>query len=104
VAHVMDENLRHVQTIKLWRGEFGAEPPFDIGPDALFVAYSAWAEMTCFKVLGWKSGSYLRPAHRLSGGFQYLAAVRAGRGEEERTKRPIPRLPSLWHRRVGEHR
>ena len=54
VAHVLDENLRHVRTIKLWRDEFGAEPPFDIGPDALFVAYSAWAEMTCFKVLGWR--------------------------------------------------
>jgi hypothetical protein len=41
VAHVLDENLRHVQTIKRWRGEFGPIPPFDIGPDMLFVAYSA---------------------------------------------------------------
>ena len=24
----------------MWRGEFGTTPPFDIGPDALFVAYS----------------------------------------------------------------
>jgi DNA polymerase I len=54
VAHVLDENLRHVRTVRLWRGDFGAAPPFDIGDDTLFVAYSAWAEMTCFKVLGWK--------------------------------------------------
>ena len=31
-------NLRHVDTIRLWRGEFGSTPPFDIGPDTLFVA------------------------------------------------------------------
>ena len=50
VAYVLDENLQHVRTIRLWRGEFGCDPPFDIGPDTLFVAYSAWAEMTCFMV------------------------------------------------------
>ena len=45
-AHVLDENLQHVRTIKQWRGEFGNSPPFDIGDDTLFVAYTAWAEMT----------------------------------------------------------
>src|SRR5262245_22399349 len=53
VVYVLNENLQHVRTIRMWRGEFGSTPPFDIGPDALFVAYSAWAELTCFKVLGW---------------------------------------------------
>lgn len=52
VAYVLDEFLRHVRTIRLWRGEFGSTPPFDIGPDSLFVAYSAWAEMVCFLVVG----------------------------------------------------
>jgi hypothetical protein len=33
VVYVLDENLRHVRTIKRWRGEFGAEPPFDTGPN-----------------------------------------------------------------------
>jgi hypothetical protein len=69
VAHVLDENLQHVRTIKRWRGEFGAEPPFDIGPDALFVAYNASAEMTCFKVLGWKF-----PVHIFDQHTAYLAA------------------------------
>jgi len=70
VAQVLDENLRHLQTIRLWQGEFGSEPPFDIGSDALFVAYSAWAEITCFKVLGWKF-----PVHIFDQHTAYLAAT-----------------------------
>jgi hypothetical protein len=53
VAYVLDEGLRHVRTVRQWRGEFGSAPPFDIGPNALFVAYSAWAEMTAFITLQW---------------------------------------------------
>jgi hypothetical protein len=68
VAQVLDENLRHLRTIRLWRGEFGSTPPFDVGPDSLFVAYSAWAEMTCFQVLGWKF-----PAHIFDQHTAYLA-------------------------------
>jgi hypothetical protein len=69
VAHVLNENLQHVRTIKMWRGEFGKAPPFDIGPNALFVAYSAWAEMTCFMVLGWKFPEHIFDLHT-----NYLAA------------------------------
>ena len=54
VAYMLDENLRHVDTIRRWRGEFGSTLPFDIGPDALVVGYSLWAELTCFLVLGWR--------------------------------------------------
>jgi DNA polymerase I len=54
VAYVLDENLRHVDTIRRWRGEFGSTPPFDIGPDSLVVGYSLWAELTCFLVLEWR--------------------------------------------------
>jgi hypothetical protein len=28
VAYKLDEHLRHVRTIRLWRGEFGTTPPF----------------------------------------------------------------------------
>src|SRR5258708_4094310 len=69
VAHVLNENLQHVRTIRMWRGEFGKTPPFDIGDDTLFVAYSAWAEMTCFMGLGWKF-----PAHIFDLHTAYLAA------------------------------
>jgi len=68
-AYVLDEKLQRVRSIHRWRGEFGPEPPFDIGPDTLFVAYSAWAEMTCFKVLGWKF-----PVHIFDQHTAYLAA------------------------------
>jgi DNA polymerase-1 len=69
VAYVLDENLQHVRTIRLWRGDFGSAPPFDIGPDTLFVAYSAWAEMTCFMTLGWKFPEHIFDQHTA-----YLAA------------------------------
>jgi hypothetical protein len=38
-------------------------PPFDIGPNTLVVAYSAWAEMTCFHVLGWPFPVHIYDQH-----------------------------------------
>src|SRR6202047_1481942 len=38
---------------RLRRGEFGATPPFPIGPESLFVAYYASAEIGTFDVLVW---------------------------------------------------
>jgi hypothetical protein len=70
VAHILDERLRHTRTVRLWRCEFGTAPPFDIGSDTLFVAYSAWAEMTCFKVLNWQF-----PVHIFDQHTAYLAAT-----------------------------
>ena len=69
VAYVLDGSLQHVRTVRLWRGEFGATPPFDIGPDTLVVGYSLWAEMTCFLQLGWKF-----PVHLLDQHTAYLAS------------------------------
>ena len=69
VAYVLDENLKHVRTIRKWRGELGSTPLFDIGPDTLFVAYSAWAELTCFMMLRWKF-----PVHVFDCHTAYLAA------------------------------
>jgi DNA polymerase-1 len=63
VAYVLNERLQHVRTIRLWRGEFGSAPPFDIGDDTLFVAYSAWAELTCFMVLGWQFPKHVFDLH-----------------------------------------
>ena len=54
VAHELDEHLQFVRAHRLWRGEFGPCPPFDIGPDTLIVAYSAQAELMCFQQLGWR--------------------------------------------------
>ena len=71
VWYVLDEHLQHFQTGRMWREELRAarRPPFDIGPDTLFVAFSAWAEMTCFLVLGWQF-----PVHIFDQHTAYLAA------------------------------
>jgi hypothetical protein len=53
VVLVLDEHLRPMRTIRIWRGEFGPTPPFDTGDDTLLVGYSLWAELTCFMTLGW---------------------------------------------------
>ena len=89
VAYVLDENLRYVRTIRLWRGESGPMPPFDIGPDTLFVAYSAWAEMTCFYVLGWPF-----PVHIFDQHTAYLASsnVLLPYEPDETRKKPRKRL------------
>jgi DNA polymerase I len=70
VAYVLNENLQHVRTIRAWREELYTwrTPPFDTGPDTLFVAYSAWAEMICFIVLGWRF-----PVHIFDQHTAYLA-------------------------------
>jgi DNA polymerase-1 len=86
VAYELDENRQHVRTIRKWRGEFDPQPPFDIGPDTLFVAYSAWAEMTCFMVLGWQF-----PVHIFDLHTAYLAAsnvLRPQTGEDAAFKKP----------------
>jgi DNA polymerase-1 len=38
---------------RLRRGEFGAVPPFPTGPEDLFVAFYASAEIGIFDILGW---------------------------------------------------
>jgi DNA polymerase-1 len=95
VAHVLDENLQHVRTIRLWRDDFGSAPPFDIGPDALFVAYSAWAELTCFMVLGWRF-----PVHIFDQHTAYLATsnVLLPHDPNEKRKKARKRLPDACRR------
>ena len=45
--------LRSGRKLKLWRSEFGPSPPYSTGPDSLFVAYYASAEIGCHLTLGW---------------------------------------------------
>jgi DNA polymerase I len=93
VAHVLvGQDLRLAQTIKLWRGEFGSAPPFDTSPDTLFVAYSAQAEMTCFKVLGWQFPTHIFDQHTA-----YLAAsnLLLPYDPDEERKKQGKRLPDV---------
>jgi hypothetical protein len=45
--------LRSGRRIRLWRDQFSALPPYSTGPDVLFVAYYASAELGCHLALGW---------------------------------------------------
>jgi DNA polymerase-1 len=47
------KDLANGQEWRLRRGEFGAAPPFSTGPDTLFVAYYASAEMGFFRAVPW---------------------------------------------------
>jgi hypothetical protein len=90
VGYVLNANLKHMHTIRFWRGDFGSVPPFDIGPDALFVAYSAWAELTCFMTLGWRFPEHIFDLHTA-----YLEAsnVLLPYNPDEVRKRQKKRLP-----------
>lgn len=46
--------------IRIWlEGPEKSRPPFDVGPDSLFVAYYASAELGCFLVLDWSMPIYV---------------------------------------------
>jgi DNA polymerase I len=49
VAH----ELRSGRRFRIWENHFGPAPPFATGPDVLFVAFYASAELGCYRVLGW---------------------------------------------------
>ena len=50
---IVARDLRSGQEWRLWEGEFEPLPPFPIGPDSLFVAFYASAELGFFRALGW---------------------------------------------------
>ena len=49
VAHELHSGRR----FRVFQHEFGPAPPYASGPDVLFVAYYASAELGCYRVLGW---------------------------------------------------
>jgi DNA polymerase I len=59
--------LRSGRTLRLWRDEIGAPPPYRIDSDVLFVSFVANAECLCHLALGWPLPSNeldLSPAFR----------------------------------------
>jgi hypothetical protein len=50
---MVGRELHSGRTTRLWQDQFGPTPPFSIGPETLFVAYYASAELGCFRALGW---------------------------------------------------
>src|SRR5262245_52324429 len=49
VAH----ELRSGRRFRIFEGQFGAAPPYATGPDVLFVAFYASAELGVYRMLGW---------------------------------------------------
>lgn len=49
VAH----ELRSGRTFRLWKDQLGSAPPWAVGPNVMFVAYYASAELGCYRVLNW---------------------------------------------------
>jgi DNA polymerase family A len=45
--------LKSGRKLRLWRDELGPFPPYSVGPDSLFIAYYASAEIGCHLTLGW---------------------------------------------------
>jgi hypothetical protein len=45
--------LRSERRFRVWRDQFGPAPPYATGPEVLFVAYYASAELGCYRVLDW---------------------------------------------------
>jgi hypothetical protein len=50
VAH----ELRSGRKFRIWQDEFGPAPPYAGGPDVLFVAFYASAELGCYRALKWR--------------------------------------------------
>jgi hypothetical protein len=53
VVCLVDRELKTGRTVRLWRDQLGPAPPYPTGPDCLFVAYYASAELGCHLALGW---------------------------------------------------
>jgi DNA polymerase-1 len=55
VLCMVARELRSSRVIRMWRDELVSlrRAPFDVGPDAVVVAYFASAEIGCFLALGW---------------------------------------------------
>ena len=51
--------LNSGRVLRLWADQLRKEPPFNCGRNSLVVAYSAQAELKCFKSLKWKFPTYV---------------------------------------------
>lgn len=49
VAH----ELLSGRSFRIWQDQFGPAPPYATGPDVLFVAFYASAELGCYRALSW---------------------------------------------------
>jgi len=53
VVCLVGHELRSGQTLRLWRDQLGASPPYPTSDDVLLVSFAATAECACHLALGW---------------------------------------------------
>ena len=85
VAYILDDNLRHIETIRRWRGEFGTSPPFPIDDDTLVIGYSLWAEMTCFLR---SAGAFPKHVYDLHTAYLSVSNILLPYNPDEKRKKP----------------
>ena len=83
--------LRTGQTLKLWVDQLGNSPPFSTGPDSLFVAFYAPAELGCFLSLGWPMPQRILDLYVEFGCHTNGLPLKSGRGL----------LGALFHHGIG---
>jgi len=69
---LVGHELRSGRVIRLWRDELDKSPPYSIGPDSLFIAYNAQAELGFHLAMDWPMPErildlYFEFRHRTSG-------------------------------------
>src|SRR5262249_16398766 len=52
---VVAHELRSGRRFRLFKGQFGPEPPYAAGADVLFVAFYASADLGAYRLLGWRT-------------------------------------------------
>jgi DNA polymerase I len=50
---LVGHELHSGRRFRIWQDQFGSTPPYATGPDVLFMAFYASAELGCYRVLGW---------------------------------------------------
>ena len=112
VAHELKSGRR----FRLWHEEFGRLPPYATGPDVLFVAFYASAELGCYRALSWpmperildlftefrvRTNGLSTPAgYGLIGALTYFGIDTIG-AEEKKEMRELIRRGGPW---TGEER
>jgi hypothetical protein len=107
------KELRSGRVIRLWQDDLQgrSKPPFDMGPNALFVAYFASAELGCFLALDWPmparvldlftefraitNGLLLNSGRSLLGALVYFQLPHMG-GEEKAEMRDLVLSGGPW--------
>jgi DNA polymerase-1 len=101
VAH----ELRSGRRFRIWQSEFGSSPPWATGPDVLYVAYFASAELGCYRALGWPmperildlytefrartNGLYLEEGSGLLGALTYFGFAHMAPAEKSELRQAI---------------